>query len=200
MLNRYCSIQFAQMLRGLETIERRNIWKGATPPSSLLPSREGADFEHLMLDILNEHRDQARDASLVEDFLEKTDLRVHVGDLNRKRGARVQVTASLDPVHYQTKLAAIKRLEELVMLSPVSLAHFGDDNSATVTERASKIRKKLYMALKRRHESPLGPVSSVPESLREMVRKFVENEATRSTIAMRQREATHGVIRRVRKQ
>ena len=46
-----------------------------------------------ILDILNEDERYARVAPLIEDFLEKTDLRVRYPRLKRKRGGRVQVTS-----------------------------------------------------------------------------------------------------------
>jgi hypothetical protein len=100
--------QLVHMLRGLALAEshfRRRHYENR----HILPSRGGADFEQLVIDVLNEHDRKARHAPLVEDLLEKTDLRVHVKGVHRKRGARVQVTTTTDPILYQSKLATIDR-------------------------------------------------------------------------------------------
>jgi hypothetical protein len=78
----------------------------------------------LILDILNEDDRRARMAPLVEDFLEKTDFRVKYPEVKRRRGARVQVTSIIALELHETKLQAINLAEELVFLSPLSLAKF----------------------------------------------------------------------------
>jgi hypothetical protein len=199
------------MLRDLELVEpqfRRSHYENV----HILPSRASADFEQLFIDVLNEHACKARHAPLLEDLLEKTDLRVHVQGVHRKRGARVQVTATIDPLLYQSKLATIDRLEEIVVLSPASIARFvkdtgkelvpstiHDSGTALLKEQAIKIRKSLFAALERRHKSPLGPFVSVPEDLRTVIREFIDLEAARSTDALRDREVQKGKFNRVRR-
>jgi hypothetical protein len=199
-LFRWSVNQLVSMLRSLELVEP-NFRLKHYENVHILPSRRGADFEHLVIDVLNEHDHIARHAPLVEDLLEKTDLRVHVKGVQRKLGARVQVTTMIDPLLYQSKLATINRLEEIVVLSPASIARFTNDtgkdlglstfyDSGTrlLKEQAMEIRKSLFAALERRHKSPLGPLVSVPENLRTVIREFVELEAARSTDALRDRE------------
>jgi hypothetical protein len=203
--------RLVHMLRGLELIEsdfRRKHYENR----HILPSRRGADFEQLLIDVLNEHDRRARHASLVEDVLEKTDLRVHIPGVHRKRGARVQVTTMADPLLYQSKLATIDRLEEIVVLSPASIARFVNDSgkelgpftfhdsrTAFLKEQAIEIRKSLFATLERRHRSPKGPLATVPEYLRTVIRDFIELEAARSTDALRDREAQKGIISRRRR-
>lgn len=196
-----------QMLRGLELVEsyfRRRHYENP----HIVPPRGAADFEQLSIDVLNEHHRNARHAPLVEDLLEKTDLRVHVEGVHRKRGARVQVTTTIDPLLYQSKLATIDRLEEIIVLSPVSIASFvhetGRDlglsahasGTALLKEQAIEIRDRLFAALDHRHRRPLGPLVSVPDTLREVIREFIELEAARSTDALRDRECHQGTLRR----
>ena len=200
-----------QMLRDLELVEpyfRRRHYENI----HILPPRGSADFEQLLIDVLNEHHYHARHAPLVEDLLEKTDLRVHVLGVQRNRGARVQVTMTSDPVLYQSKLATIKRLEETIVLSPASIARFvmesgkelepsilPNSGSTLLKQQAIGVRQSLFAALERRHKNPLGPLMGVPENLRIVIREFVEVEAARSTDALRDREVQRGVIHRVRR-
>ena len=112
----------------------------------LTPERR---FEHLILDILNEDDRHAKVAPLVEDFLEKTDLRVKYPGLRRKRGGRVQVTSIVAPELHETKLEAIKLAEEFVFLSPLSLAEFVDSLRGI-------LRPARYRARHPSHWRPLG--------------------------------------------
>src|SRR5436853_3634604 len=75
--------RLVHMLRSLELVEthfRRRHYENV----HILPPRSGADFEQLVIDVLNEYHRKARHAPLVEDLLEKTDLRVHVQGVYRK--------------------------------------------------------------------------------------------------------------------
>jgi hypothetical protein len=202
-LHRQCAVRLAQMLRDLDIVERNYHWK-RSPHKILLPPRSAADFERLIIDILNEREHVARHAPLAEDILEQTDIRIRMAALQRHRGARVQVTATVDPLFYQNKVASIRHIDELVVLSPATIAQYmhatGDDigpASALVAARASKVRESLEAALRRRHEHPLGPVAAVPPEIREAVRHYVQAEAVRSTNEMRLREAHDGPRRRV---
>ncbi len=198
------------MLRSLEQIEphfRRSRYENP----HILPPRRTSDFEQLLIDVLNEHYCKARHAPFIEDVLEKTDIRVQVQGVHRRRGARVQITTTTDPLFYQNKLANINRLEEIVVLSPASIARFVSETgkelgafkghgsgTKLLEERADAIRRTLIVALEPRHESPLGPLVSVPEDLRAVIREFMELEAARSTDALRDREVQGVRIRRIR--
>jgi hypothetical protein len=199
--------ELVSMLRDLEIVEPQFRMK-KYESSHILPSGRAADFEQLLIDILNEHGLKARHAPLVEDLLEKTDVRVHLESVHRRRGARVQVTAASDPLAYQSKLAMINRLEEIIILSPASIARFASDTgkevgvstshrsaTALLNEQAIAIRDSLFAALNRRQKSPLGPLASVPNDLRTVIREFIELEAIRSTDALREREVRKGKIR-----
>jgi hypothetical protein len=197
-LHRQCAVRLAQMLRDLDIVEHEYHWK-RSPHRVLLPPRSAADFEHLIIDILNEREYVARHAPLAEDILEQTDVRVQMRKLNRRRGARVQVTATVDPLFYQSKVASLRHIDELVVLSPATIAQHmhktGDDigpASALAAARAGKVRESLEEALRRRHAHPLGPVAAVPAEIREAVREYVEAEAVRSTCEMRLRAAQNG--------
>jgi hypothetical protein len=113
------------------------------------------------------------------------------------------VTATVDPLFYQSKVASIRHIDELVVLSPATIAQYmheaGDDigpASALVAARASKVRESLELALRRRHKHPLGPIAAVRAEIREATRRYVEAEAVRSTKEMRLREAHDGPHRK----
>jgi hypothetical protein len=181
----------------------------------IVPPPSGRRFEHLMLDILNEDGHHANMAPLVEDYSEKTDLRVKYPSLKRKRGARVQVTSITKPEHHQTKLDGIRLVEEFVFLSPLTLAEFvhslqdhipsrsiSDTPSfastplwdclevkpADVPELASELRRIMFRALAGMPDSPLGPMVRVPQPIRQLIRLFVETRAIASTNTLRERE------------
>ena len=118
--------RLASELLGLQRILERFSQKTLKQELRIVPYLGERRFEHLILDILNEEDRHARVAPLVEDFLEKTDLRVKYPELKRRRGARVQVTSIIAPEHHETKLQAIKLAEEFVFLSPLSLAEYVD--------------------------------------------------------------------------
>lgn len=171
-------------------------------------------LERLILDILNEREPHAHHASLLEDFLEKTDLRVHVPDIGRKRGARVQVTQTINVVFLEEKLSRIRRVEEFVVVSPRTLAEYvRDELVATwaksdavefwkslptadigdVDELAVVLRNLLLDAMAAPVRHPLGPLCAVPEPVRRLIRTYVYSEARRSTGQLRNREARIGV-------
>lgn len=177
----------------------------------IIPVPAERRFEHLILDILNEDVHRARIAPLAEDVLEKTDIRVSYPQVGRKRGARVQVTSITDADLHQSKLGAIRRYEEFVFLSPLSLAEFAcqSENSdlllplldvlrlypdcpedhTTVPELALELKRALSRASARPSDTPIGPLTQVPVSVRELIRRFVEIRALASTNTLRARQS-----------
>ena len=165
----------------------------------------------MILDILNEDDRHATEAPLVEDFLEKTDLRVKYPGLKRRRGGQVQVTSIVAPELHKTKLEAIKLAEEFVFLSPLSLAEFVasrrhnpvssisatppfalaplsdylEVKAADVTQLASELKQIMFRALEASPNSPLGPMVRVPVPIRQLIRLFVETHAIASTSRLR---------------
>ena len=204
-------------LRDLVDIER---WlrrrKGASAPAELVhivPDAGGRLFEQLMLDLLNEEQLTARRAPLREDFIEKTDLRVHVPRLNRRRGARVQVTQTTFQDRLEQKLARIPRVNEFVILSPRSLADALDREDGTewlssveleqfwamfprppidLEEMAQGLRQLFAAAMAQPTADPRGPLAQVPAPLRRLTRAFVAAEAYRTTSELREREQRDG--------
>jgi hypothetical protein len=204
----------ARLRAGQKVKSFRHIYEAPSDPATFL--MPGTLFENLMIDILNEERRTTFRAPIDEDLLEKTDLRVCISGLNRKRGARVQVTQTTDPLRYQEKLSRIKLLREFVILSPVSLAEALMEEGIrkielstlisakelnrlwnhlqgapkSVADCASKIKTTLLKGLEKSTEHPLGPMASVPPPLRAFIRNYVMNEAYRTTDLLRQREKT----------
>jgi hypothetical protein len=194
-------------LRGLEQVER--VLGSSAKPGEvhIIAPRSAREFEQLMLDVLNESGQVARRAPFKEDFFEKTDLRFKPPDLARKRGARIQVTATVDPSHHEAKVSGIRLAEEFVILSPLLLAHAVGPGEllshadhaafwrcfhprpAEVGVLAVAIRQRFRDAIAARLDHPLGPMAAVPESLRRLVCAYVTAETFRSTEQLREREA-----------
>lgn len=213
LLVRLALRRLAADLNGLLAIE---AWIAARPRIAdaprIVPDAEGRGFEQLMLDILNHEEFIARRAPLVEDFLEKTDLRVHPLGLRRRRGARVQVTLTSDPLFLRRKLARIIHAEEFVVLSPRTVAEAlsGPEGEelldrgelqalwkalprvpATIDELVMSIKASLRESCRRVGDHPRGPAATVPEPLAVLLRRYVIREAHRTTEAVRRRHRRH---------
>jgi len=189
---------------GLQDVFRiEKIWRPSQGrPVGFVNTPNGTQFEHLMLDILNENQQVAHKARLYEDFMAKTDIRVRVPRLQRRHGARVQVTQISRPQLHVRKLSTIHKVEELVILSPLSLAQeaveskyplpFLDECSAgrpdSIPVAAEAIKAVLLGAIENATKHPLGPMAAVAPELRSLIRDFVNAEAHRSTGELRRRE------------
>jgi hypothetical protein len=208
---RSATSRLASDLLGLQRILERFSPKTVKQELRIVPYPEERRFEHLILDTLNEEDRHAVVARLVEDFFEKTDLRVKYPRLERRHGARVQVTSTVTPQFHETKLQAIKLVEEFVFLSPLSLAEFVASMQRTpilnnpsfasaqlwdclevkpsdVDELASELKRIMLAALTVTPDSPLGPMVRVPLPIRQLIRLFVETRAIESTSRLRERE------------
>ncbi|HKX46675.1 MAG TPA: hypothetical protein VJP77_08220, partial [Planctomycetota bacterium] len=201
--------QLAYDLVGLEQVQRRLADRRLVGEVNIVPPQAGRGFEQLMLDLLNEHYPCARQAPIYEDFFEKTDLRLHVRGLRRRRGARAQVTRTVDPEQHAEKLAAIHNVEEFVILSPLALARAVEDPEAcglskedllllwqcfpeqptTEIELAAALRDVLVSAMAKPATGPRGPLAGVPEPIRLLVQGYAHAESFRATKRMRQRLA-----------
>jgi hypothetical protein len=217
---RHATLRLASELSGLQQILEHFSKKGLNHELRIVPYPKERRFEHLILDILNEESRHANVARLIEDFLEKTDLRVKYPGLKRRRGARVQVTSVIAPELHETKLQAIRLAEEFVFLSPLSLAEFVaslkahtpvqstsgsppfalatlwdclDAKPANVPELASELKRILVRALTGTPDSPLGPMARVPLPIRQLIRLFVEMHALASTNRLREREKANNL-------
>jgi hypothetical protein len=215
LLVRSATRRLASDLLGLQRILARFSPKALQRELRIVPHPVEKRFEHLILDILNEDDRHAYLASLVEDFLEKTDLRVKYAGLERRRGGRLQVTSIVAPELHKSKLDAIKLAEEFVFLSPLSLAEFVgslkghslavsisgtpsftltplwnciEAKPADVPQLASELKRIMFCALTEKPDSPLGPMVRVPLPIRQLIRFFVETRAIASTRKLRERE------------
>ena len=187
--------RLASELLGLQRILERFGSKTLKGELKIVPYPRDRCFEHLMLDILNEDNRHAKVAPLVEDFFEKTDLRVKYPGLKRRNGGRVQVTSIVAPELHKTKLEAIRLAEEFVFLSPLSLAEFVDTlqdpspvsaisstssfalgplwacfevKPTDAPQLASELKQIMFRALKGTPDSPLGPMAMVPLPIRQL--------------------------------
>jgi hypothetical protein len=215
-LVRTATVRLASDLRGLQQIVERLSKRTLDDELRIVPYPAERRFEHLMLDILNEDEHHANVAPLVEDFFEKTDLRVKYRGLKRTRGGRVQVTSIVAPELHETKLQAIKLAEEFVFLSPLSLAQFVgslkgpsspaisisgtppfalaplwdclEGRPADIPQLAAELKRITHRALAGTPDSAHGPMTRVPLPIRQLIRLFVETHAIASTNRLRERE------------
>ena len=211
--------QLATELLGLQRILKRFSPIMENRKVRVVPDPVNRRFEHLILDILNEHEHHARTAPLIEDFFEKTDIRVNYPGLERKRGGRVQVTLTIAPEFHKAKIQAIKKIDEFVFLSPLSMAEFVhylhgrtpggsascpssfslaslwdcfDTKPYSIPQLAYELKRIMVYALNETPGSPLGPMVEVPQPIRELIRLFVETNTFASTKNLREREKHTG--------
>ena len=182
------------------------------------PSKEvlGYRFEKLICEILNENEIVAHPATLEEDMLEQTDLRVKLSGLKRRNGARVQITLSQS--HHQEKVDSLRRPRELVLISPTTIAEavvselrspsiedFDADQfwrelgslPQSENEMAEELAKLFRRVIRSSTVHPGGPLFLVPVPLKILIRNFVEKACFRATEELRNRERVGGVSFRV---
>ena len=169
----------------------------------------GEFFEHLVLDVLNESTSVAKRANLAEDILERTDLRVTFPSLNRRRGARVQVSITADRAQQDRKTRDWHLPDEIILLTPVELAakalsppktilfdkfpwdvfweSFGSKNWSEETF-AQELHQLFVDSFSFATAHPLGPMWLLPKPLREFIRIFVAAGAIETTRRLRERE------------
>ncbi|AKI98738.1 Hypothetical protein AA314_00365 [Archangium gephyra] len=173
------------------------------------PETVGLRFEQLILDLLNEEQHVARRAPLLEDLFEKTDLRVNYPALERKRGARIQVTLLTDEELHGIKLRRIAHSDEFIVVSPLKLAEAAlglagmppltpqqqDELFAALSRPAPSVHvvaaalKRHFLQALGHPASPLGPVLAVAAPVRRFIRMYVEHRAHDATQHLRKREA-----------
>lgn len=171
----------------------------------------GKRFENLMQNVLNEFEQRSRFATLAEDLLERTDLRVKYPSISRRKGARIQVSLVAKAEHHRDKIAALHLPGEFICLTPMDLALCAiSPPSCTLFE--SFPWEELWASLGKKHENedelakmlhdlfvdslsfphlhPLGPLWILPPPLRQYIRIFTEHCATETTCQIREREKT----------
>lgn len=173
---------------------------------AMVSPKVGRDFEQLVIDVLNEGEPVAHRANLFEDFVEKTDVRVALPNLDRRRGARVQVTRMLNASALEEKQASMRHREEIVLVAPGTLADslflsgvFNGEERAefllnfkgrTKERVANELWHMFADAVARGGGDPRGPMAFLPASIREFIRAYVEREGVRTTMEVRRRIGT----------
>lgn len=206
--------RFALDLTDLQQILQRILAIEGTRFPRLVPDRAGEHFEQLITDILNEEFPCARAARLIEDYSQKTDLRVRLPWLGRPRGARVQLTQIADRERHRRKMDEIREPEHLVFFSPLTVAEFLDRQMhlreaaqrvlsaeemhdfwasfrlqpTDIDELAHALREQWVGSLAHAAKHPLGPLHRVPPIVRKVIRIFVAADAARATITFRETE------------
>lgn len=172
------------------------------------PGNRGMQFEHLMLDILNESMPEVRHGSLCEDFLQKTDLRGYYPGLADVGAARIQVSMISKADHFARKRNRIVFADQYVLLTPLELAThairlssngFAQDSLiedvwislgeefTDVHTLAERLKSIFCYALTLPDEHPTGPMWWVPPSIRRFVRSFTEQAAAQAAAVIRSR-------------
>lgn len=197
-------------LASIAKIEIRFAGRSVASDLVLLAEAESEAFERLLVDILNAGPLSARPAPLAEDFLEKTDLRVTVPGLERRRGARVQVSMTDNSGRMFTKRSEIRAPEEFVHLSPWTLGEaladapysglltpelIRDAHSELGTAGApaaiiARALRSLFLhAIRKPGNDPRGPAADIPPSVQALVQAYVAGEVLDSTSALRDNQA-----------
>jgi hypothetical protein len=205
----------ASNIKNLWSIEATFLsgFSGLAGETTWAPERRGGQFEHLILDVLNELAPIARHAPLAEDILEQTDLRVKFRSLSQYPVTRVQVALISDPNLHELKVNALHVPDELVVLTPLELAKcavqpptapafemlkhqafwapFGGRSSDEV-----KLARQFFqlfeetLAMPTTH--PLGPMWILPSPLRDFIRAYTEYRAAGAGTSLREREEKSG--------
>lgn len=206
--------ELMQDLCALRAIEQRLRRADYNPSRVVISEGQGLLMERLFLDILNEKLRIAHEAPLIEDFFEKTDLRVIYPDIRRQRGTRVQIKCTANLATHERGMNQITSRDEMVILSPVTLAKeflMGKkaaqaisrdefwaalpNKPADVNELAHSLRNVFESAIGRAIEHPWGPAHFVPKVIREYIQVFVHSNAVIATKTLRAKEL-QGVTRR----
>jgi hypothetical protein len=175
----------------------------------------GIDFSRIIHDVLNEKQHIAYFATLIEDVMERTDLRLRYPKMDRKRGARVQISyASKADYHYR-KLDKMHLGQEYVFLSPYGLAksifegcspqflsvfdrtEFSSNfyqPTNDVEELALTLKCNFEYARIRATDHPMGPMGILRPELKNIICNVAEHDAFLTTDQMRLRESTMGTF------
>ncbi|MDB4438254.1 hypothetical protein N9195_01555, partial [bacterium] len=182
----------------------------------IAPDKPGCLFENLITDILNEKKQCASHARLLEDILEQTDVRVTYRNLERKNGARLQVGLQSRSQSYEEKLSKLHLRDEFVILSPIELAYrcLKSQGSEYLEEMdwisfwkqigerewdvealAYRLKALFFAAFKYAPNYPMGALQALPEDLRKLIRLIVKYRAFDVTKNLRSREQIRGTFR-----
>lgn len=165
----------------------------------------GIRFERLVLNILNEDDHCASKAKLWEDLFEWTDLRVRYPDLDRRNGARIQVTLMDNELLESQKVARQSFSSAYVVLSPVRLAKYVEHcvevertdlvgsefwnclprQPSDTSELAFALKEVFASAIANTTPHPLGRIPFIPRPVRELTRNYVRDEALGANRRMR---------------
>ncbi|MFN3203021.1 MAG: hypothetical protein ACE366_31800 [Bradymonadia bacterium] len=197
-LCRHSLSHLAGVIRDVGHIEDRLGAEGRSLDPVKAPGR-GHDVERLICDVLNETHPIARHASLLEDFLERTDIRLKLPQLKRRKGARLQVSLMADPGQRQKARKLPGARQGIAVISPLAMAQriFDGDTSASDVfwnalpqrpvrpEGLARVLQHLWMgALDKATADPRGPIAALAPALRATLREDAAQAAMASTRTM----------------
>gem|GEM_PF-6002717 len=192
--NHYLRLMLQQARGAAKVLNRRTHLDMELVPQ-IFPGLAGDALERLVLDVLNEHAPIARHAPLDEDVLEKTDLRVRYPDLDRKRGARVQVTLRTHAEPFEAKASKVRHREEIVFVSPYTLGREKvrrsgrEETFDPVAAASRRIRDTFVGTLENPACHPLGPMAQLDPELRTLIQDYVSEQSRTTTSEMRKRRS-----------
>ncbi|MCB0328987.1 MAG: hypothetical protein KDD70_04975 [Bdellovibrionales bacterium] len=186
-------------LQGIARIDVYFSRKKSAPRALLGEARAGARFEDLILDILREHEPLASRASIDQDVIQKTDLRIHAEGVANGKGCRAQVKYIADPKVHARELAAFRLPEEYVIISPITIAD-GIASAANFDPKSRRfhaldqalpeqnllgnsralgyaLQGLFRQALQEPTLDPRGPAFLLPTDLRDFIRSYVSEAA-----------------------
>lgn len=193
--------RLASDLRDLNLIEAR-LGEGGRSLSPVQPPGVGHRVERLVLDVLNEEARVARAAPLAEDFLERTDVRLKVDGVKRRKGARLQITLVADEAQREKRRKLPNQQSGITVLSPWAMAHRIFEGRTPVAEvfwaslpqrparaagLARVLQHMLINAVEGVPDDPRGPMGRLPGAVRAAIREDVAGAARRAAPGRRRR-------------
>jgi hypothetical protein len=176
----------------------------------------GVDFARIIHDVLNEDAHVANFAKLIEDVMERTDLRLHYPGLDRKKGARVQISYADRKEHHISKQKKMHLGPEYVFISPYGLAeailyesslpflsgvdwhafwsHCGNHTDEP-EELAWTLKQSFNLARIQATDHPMGPLGLLRPELKQIIRAIAEHAAFSAKNQLRLRERDRGSFR-----
>jgi hypothetical protein len=173
--------------------------------ASWIDTSSGVTLELFMRDAIRRFGLECRRASVYEDIVEATDLRVTLPGVKRRRGVRIQVSWLSDYDSFARKRHLIPYAASVVFLCPFTLAQtwrwdqktgdqtdldeLSDPTSSPRYSRGDKrmqdekqalvIQRRLSAIFSAQPRHPLGPAEIAPRDLIELIGNFVQKEGAR---------------------
>jgi hypothetical protein len=203
-------------LSGIAQMERALLQGGTKLDEARMEmSGCGPEFARLIHDVLNENEHVAHFPRLIEDLMERTDLRLRYTGLSRKHGARAQISFASREEHHINKRNHMHLSEEYVFISPYGIAQTVIHKSSmpfmgeidwhtfwilcgVLTDEievlAGILKKHFNQARYRTTDHPMGPVGLLHPEIKRIIRAIAHHAAFAATNNLRWRELKRGMF------